>query len=532
MTGRIASMLFAGLSLLIAGEAFTARPNIVFILSDNQTAGATSPYGNRDVRTPNLEQLARDGVRFSHAYAASGMCSPTRATLMTGLMPSQHGLHNALFDPWVDGLDPGWNAVAEFRTLPYTLARRGYRTAMIGKWHLGDTREPSLGFQHWVALPYGHTLDFWNNELVENGRRYAVKDRHIVDVLAEKAVDYLGSVDDEKPFYLQLNLDGPYSLPPSNHGPGRNRHYASYAGKPFRSMPSEPISDRVLSRLGGPYDPSYEFGISDLGAVWDYILYGTIRMQGDRESYANFLSQNTVVDDAVGRVIDALKARGLLESTVIVFSSDQGNLFGQHGTWGHTMWFTPAHLYEEAMHVPLIVRSPGGRSGVVSDRLIGQYDVPVTLLALAGVEDAEFEGSPGRSFAADFTGGEPPAEWNEAVYFEQEESRGLRTQRYAYWKRLDDTGEPVLFDMQADPAQRNDLYPKLRESERVAHLDGMLESWFDRYADPAYDLWAEGIAKGTNPKPGMWIQRNPWPWIRKYWQDFVTEPPSPPAFSE
>jgi hypothetical protein len=86
--------------------------------------------------------------------------------------------------------------------------------------------------------------------------------------------------------------------------------------------------------------------------------------------------------------------------------------------------------------------------------------------------------------------------------------------------------------MQADPAQRNDLYPKLRESERVAHLDGMLESWFDRYADPAYDLWAEGIAKGTNPKPGMWIQRNPWPWIRKYWQDFVTEPPSPPAFSE
>lgn len=530
--GFSARILLGCAALLVAGSAVATPPNIVFILTDNQTAGALAVYGNRDVETPNVDRLAQQGVRFRSAYAASGMCSPTRATLMTGLMPSQHGLHDALHDAWVDGLEPGWNAIRGFRTLPYTLAQRGYRTAMIGKWHMGDSRVPGLGFQHWVALPYGHTTDFWNNELVENGTRRPVKGRHIVDALADEAVEYLASVATDAPFYLQLNLDGPYALAPSNSGPGRNRHYAKYAEREFRSMPMEPVSDHVLSRLTGPDDPSREFGIRDLYALWDRILYGTIRMQGDRESYANFLSQNSMVDDAVGRVMAALGARGLLENTVVVFSSDQGNLFGQHGTWGHTIWFTPAHLYEEAMNVPLIVVYPGGPAGAVSDRLVGQYDLPVTLLDVAEARDVTLEGSPGRSFASDFTGGEPPPEWNDAVYFEQEESRGLRTRRHAYWKRLDGMGEPALFDMQTDPAQRTNLYPELRDGEIAARLDAMLDGWFDRYSDPAFDLWAGGVATGTVPKPGMWLKRDPLPWIRKYWQDFVTGPPTPPAFSQ
>ena len=95
----------------------------MFILSDNQAASALGPYGNRDVETPNLEELTRKGVRFDAAYAVSGMCSPTRATLLTGLMPSQHGVHAALSDPWVDEQAPGWSAIGEYRTLPFTLAK-------------------------------------------------------------------------------------------------------------------------------------------------------------------------------------------------------------------------------------------------------------------------------------------------------------------------------------------------------------------------------------------------------------------------
>ncbi|MBW2274304.1 MAG: sulfatase-like hydrolase/transferase [Deltaproteobacteria bacterium] len=516
----------------LAAEAGARPLNIVFILSDNQSATALASYGNRDVRTPHIDRLARQGVRFTRAYAASGMCSSTRATLLTGLMPSQHGLHNALFDPWVDSLGPGWNAVAEYRSVPLTLANRGYQTAMIGKWHLGDTRQASLGFQHWVALPYGHTMDFWDNELVEKGSRHPVRDRHIVDVLAEKAVEYLGRVEIDRPFYLQLNLDGPYALPPSNYGPARNRHYARYAAQTFHSMPQEPVSDDILVQLNGPYVPGVGLEVRDLDAVWDSLRYGTIRMQGDRESYANFLSQNSVVDDAVGRVVAALERRGLMKNTVVIYSADQGNLFGQHGTWGHTIWFTPSHLHEEAVNIPLIVVHPDAGAGVTSKRMVGQYDFAPSLLDIAGVRDVELADSPGRSFAGALREAASEGEGPQAVFFEQEESRGLRTARHAYWKRLEGTGEPVLFDMSTDPGQRHDLYPEMRDSELVRGLDATLEQFFARYSDPAYDLWKGGVAKGTTPKPVMWLRRNPWPWAKKYWRDWVTHSPSPEPFSE
>ena len=497
----------------------------------------------------HIDALAAEGVRFTRAYAVSGMCSPTRATLLTGLMPSQHGLHNALSDPWVDEQEPGWSAIGEFRTLPLTLANRGYQTAMIGKWHIGDPTQASLGFQHWVALPYGHTLDFWHNELVENGRRFPVEDRHIVDALADEAVEYIEQVDSAKPFYLQLNLDGPYTLPPAVYGPARNRHYAKHVGQRFESMPIEPVHDAILSRLRGPYIPDQNlFELNSLDLVWDHLLHRTIRMQGDLESYANFLSQNEMIDDAVGRVRAALEARAIAGNTLVVYSADQGNGYGQHGHWGHTIWRSPAHLYDEAMRVPLIVSGPAGQThgskgnehvggaGVVSDALVGQYDLAATLLDFAGVSGVEFEGSPGRSFAAHVRPAAGSAPRREAVFFEQEESRGIRTERYAYWKRLDGFGEPELYDMREDPEQRNDLYAAAKHEPAVAaivaELDAMLTSFFGRYRAPAYDLWEEGVSKGTPPKPVEWVKRNPWPWIQKFGADYVWGAESAPVFEE
>jgi arylsulfatase A-like enzyme len=524
--------LAIALLLVFPGAALAESLNVVFILADNQAAVALPAYGNQDAETPHIDALAADGVRFTRAYAASGMCSPTRATLLTGLMPSQHGLHNALSDPWVDEQEPGWSAIAEFRTVPQSLAKRGYQTAMIGKWHLGDPRRPSLGFQHWVALPYGHTRSFWQNELLDNGESVRVEDRHIVDAMADSAVAYLEQLDPSRPFYLQLNLDGPYALPPSNHGPARNRHYARIATRQFRSMPLEPVNDHVLSRLTGPYVPGQElFELRSLDAVWDHLLYGTIRMQGDRASYANFLSQNAMVDDAVGRVREALRERGLAERTVIVYSADQGNLFGQHGSWGHTIWFTPARLYDETVRVPLIVVHPHGGAGSVSERLVGQYDMAPTLLELAGVNDVAFENSAGRSFAAAARGGESEP-GPDAVYFEQEETRGLRTARHLYWKPLADLGEPMLFDLASDPAQRNDLYPEQKGGALVAELDAKLDAFFARHSDPGYDLWQAGVSKGTPPKPFLWLKRNPVPWLQKYFSDHVLPAPSAPAFEE
>jgi len=356
-------------------------------------------------------------------------------------------------------------------------------------------------------------------------------------VLAQKAVDYLQQVDTGKPFYLQLNLDGPYALPPTNYGPARNRHYRRFAGRDFASMPVEPVNDRILKRLTGPFIASHaiENGVDgmSLDEIWNSLLYRTMRMQGDRDSYANFLSQNKLVDDAVGSVWKALVERGLDGNTIVIYSSDQGNLFGQHGSWGHTIWFWPAHLFDAAMRIPLIVYHPEVRErGVASDRLVGQYDLAPTLLALAGVTEVELEDSPGKSLVPDLLGKPDRAEAPGAVFFEQEESRGIRTREYAYWKRADGMGEPELYDVAGDPEQRNDLFPQRRNDDIVAQLDGELESFFARYSTAEYDLWHGGVAKGTTPNPVPWLKAHPLPWIKKFWRDFVTGPVVADRFEE
>ena len=189
------------------------RPNILFILTDNQGAEGLSVYGNKDVKTPNLDRLASEGILFNNVYAENGLCSPTRATIMTGLLASQHGVHNPYYEVLLDELPEGWSIIQEFRTLPQTLSNRGYETAMIGKWHLGQPWEPALGFKEWIAFPKGHTVNFWDNNMVVNDEVVEVKGEHIVDFLTDKAVEYLGSQDGSTQFYLQLNYDSPYTNP-------------------------------------------------------------------------------------------------------------------------------------------------------------------------------------------------------------------------------------------------------------------------------------------------------------------------------
>jgi len=470
----------------------TDRPvNLLFILTDNQPASILGVYGNPDVRTPSIDRLAGQGIRFTHAMASNGMCSPTRATLMTGLMPSQHGVHNWLDDEKLGEWPQEWSAIAEFRTLPLTLANRGYDTAMIGKWHLGQPWKPAVGFQHWVTFTEGHTIDFWNTTIIENDRSYPLEDTHTVDFFAEKAEAYLLARDSARPFYLQLNLNGPYLNPPSNLGPARNRHYPEYLGQEFRSFPRVAFNSNVAHQLIEPETPRF--------LIKKHLE--AIAMHNDPETMANVASQNTVVDDAVGRVLAALDKSGLADSTLVIFSSDQGNFYGQHGLWQHTVVTSPSNLYEAALNIPLLIRHPGKiRAGTVSNNLIGQYDIPVTILDYLDI-DVSFAGTPGRSFAGILRG--DPAGWRDEAFFEQEESRGVRTTRFAYWRRLEGTGSDELYDMKADPDQLENLADDPAYSDVIRELNGRLTAFFGRYIDPRYDLWRGGIAKGSVVRPQM-----------------------------
>ena len=506
--------IFFVLFLLLGSSALQAArqpTNLLFILSDNQPASIIGAYGNPDVRTPHIDRLASQGMLFTNSFAVNGLCSPTRATLMTGLLPSQHGPHDWLGDADIEKWPSNWSAVGEFRSLPYTLANSGYDTAMIGKWHLGQPHKPALGFQHWVTFLYGHTTDFWNNGIIDNGKTYEIKDQHSVDFFADKAVEYLAHRKGDKPFYLQLNLNGPYLNPPTNSGPARNRHYESYLDQDFDSFPRVAVSDNLLEQIKDPQTPKFLRGKH----------FETIEMHNDQASMANVASQNTMVDDAVGRVLKALDKNGLRESTLVVFSSDQGNFYGQHGLWQHTVVTRPANLYEAALNIPLIFRHPGQIApGSVNDRLIGQYDLPVSLLTYLGV-DTELENSPGRDFAPQLRS--QRSAWTDEVFYEQEESRGIRTTRWAYWERLRGTGEPELYDMRADPGQHVNLADRKEHAKLIASLSSRLDEFFTRYADPKYDLWNGGTAKGIVVRPGLFRDI--------YGPDWTTETKLIPAFN-
>ncbi len=497
-----------------AVKAMDKPLNVLFVLTDNQASTLLGTYGNTDIRTPHVDQLAREGIQFNQSFAVNGMCSPTRATLMTGLMPSQHGIHSWLDDALLDKWPKTWSAVAEFRTLPITLLNRGYQTAMIGKWHLGQPWQASIGYQHWITFTDGHTVDFWNNTVIDNDRTYKVEGKHIVDFFTDKAVEYLENYDGKKPFYLQLNYDGPYTNPPTNMGPARNRYYKEYAGKDFPSFPRVAYNENLVQQLMDPENTSPFF--------LEKLRQG-LAMHNDPATMANVASQNTLVDDGLGRVLAKLEEKGLAENTLVIYSSDQGNFYGQHGLWQHTIVTKPASMYETAMNVPLIVRHPGHiPAGSKSEALIGQYDVPVTILDYLGINDVEFENSPGQSFVSLLRGKEE--DWSDAVFFEQEETRVIRTRRYSYWKRLGSTGRNVLFDLQKDPGQETNVvdYPEYRDI--VTNLDKKLDTFFSRYAASEYDLWNGGVAKGSVDRPEVFR--------RLYGNDWRPQAEIKPAFSE
>jgi arylsulfatase A-like enzyme len=470
-------------------------PNLVVITADNQPATLLGCHGNPDVLTPNIDRMAAEGTRFSRCFAANGMCSPGRATLVTGLMPSQHGLHNWLDDDSMGDWPDDWCAVREFRTLPSALSHRGYQTALIGKYHMGHPAAPMPGFDRWLAFAVGHTRDFYDNEVIDEGQRYRVSGQHIVDFFTDKAVEYLRVADRSRPFFLNVNYDAPYLLPPANFGPDpRNRFYERYAGHEFRGFPREAVNAGLLDCMTDESASPRLRRFSRALAL----------MHNDPATMANVCAQVTLVDDNVGRLLTELDNLRLSADTVVVFTADQANLYGQHGLWGHTTNTFPSHLYDAGLHIPLIIRRPGDiPGGNVVDLLIGQYDIAPTLVDYLGFGGTGFAGSPGHSFAQ-LLRGQRVNDWPDAVFFEQEETRGVRTSRYSYWKRLPGVGDPVLFDLESDPGQRSDVASDPAYSAVVSQLDEQLVTFYRDYSDPRYDLWQGGRAKGSVVRPDLY----------------------------
>ena len=481
------------------------RPSIVLIVTDNQSEQLLGAYGNEDIKTPNIDALAESGMRFTRAYASSGVCSPTRATLLTGLLPSQHGVHNGL--PSIFELEE-WAAVEEFRSLPQTLAEAGYNTALIGKYHLGAPQKPQMGFQHWVTFPTGHTTSFHDVEIIDNDSFYVLEDEHLTDFWTRKAEEFIAEQAPETPFFLYLAYNGPYNLPPLVTRPPKNRH-ADYYKDHVPAFPQEPVHpflrraaieessvDDVLElqaeyRAWGVKDAE---SIGESGASAE-LSYGwqTIEALNNKTAMINLASEMTMIDDGVGRVLEALREQGLAENTIVIFTSDQSSAFGQHGLWGNSSWAKPHPVYREHMQIPLIVRLQSVvPAGVASDRIINQYDIFPTLLELAGLRDKRIQDSPGSSFAPMLRGDEQS--WDDTAFFEYITVRAIVEKDWKLVRRM--FGEPSeLYHLKADPRENYNLYGDPQYRDVVERLDRELKDFFLTFANEKYDPWRGGTGK-------------------------------------
>jgi len=466
-------------------SAAPSRPNIILIVSDNQSQSLLGAYGNSEIHTPNIDRLASEGIRFRNAFAVNGVCSPSRATLLTALMPSQHGLHVALPS---DINVPGWSGIEEFRSLPQTLADIGYRTGLVGKYHLGMPQKPQLGFDYWVTFPSGHTTTFYDQTVIDNGREYTVHE-HLTDFWTDKAVEFLSAQTSDRPFFLYLAYNGPYMLPPTVNMEPKNRYAAYYTEHPPK-MPQEPVHPFLKNWAQGLHAPS-SLMLKEGTTAWT-----AIEALNNKTAMINTASETAMVDDGVGKVMAKLRQLGLDDNTIVIYTSDQGAAYGQHGLWGNTSWSFPFIAYNVNMQIPLIIRFKGRiPAGVEADEFINQYDLFPTLLDYLDLKDRSIANTPGKSFAPILAGDQIDA-WEDAAFFEFVTVRVIRTPGWKYMKRLDAEGGNTLYDLKSDPDENVNLIDRPEYAQVVSELDKKLTAFFDRYADRKFDLWKGGTAKG------------------------------------
>lgn len=428
------------------------RPNVVFILTDDQGPWAAGCCGNPEIRTPNIDRLAESGTRFENFFCTSPVCSPARASLMTGRIPSQHGVHD-----WIRHRNMPPNAaryLEGFACYTDLLAGAGYTCGLSGKWHLGDSISPQHGFSSWLTIPYGGSR-YNNAELIVNGQVRIVPG-YLSDIFTDEALRLIDERGDG-PFYVSLHYNAPHS-PWTGHP---QDIVDSYDGCPFKSCPQEAAHPHIR------------------GHMRDHL--------GNRESLKGYFAAVTAMDIGVGRIIDRLEELGLRENTLIVFTSDNGYSCGHHGFWGKGNGTFPLNMYENSVKVPFIVSQPGHiPQGRVSSAMMSQYDFMPTLLDYAGLPPVEDQTLPGVSYLPVWLGQQEEAREEVVVYDEYGPVRMVRTRRWKYVHRYP-YGPHELFDLAEDPDERRNLVAEEAQAQRVSEMRTRLARWFERYVDPARD---------------------------------------------
>jgi N-acetylglucosamine-6-sulfatase len=435
------------LFLALALGAAAAPRNIVFILTDDHRFDAGGFAGHPFLETPHLDRLARGGAYLPHAFVTTALCSPSRASILTGLYAHRHGV--------VDNNNP---VRADLVFFPQLLHRAGYQSGFFGKWHMGGEGDaPQRGFDRWVS--FRGQGEYWPDRrgtpstnrqpmTLNVDGRVVPQEGYITDELTDYALRWLDRVPREQPFFLYLSHKAVHAdfVPAERHA-GRYRD---------RKLP---IPASRLKHEGAP------MWVQNQRNSWHGIEFPYHSALDVEVYYRSYCETLLAVDDSVGRVMDALRARGQLDDTLIVYMGDNGFAFGEHGL------IDKRTAYEWSMRVPMIVHCPAQiRGGQTLKPMVANIDIAPTLLAAAGVEAPR--DLDGRSFWP-MLRGEPQAPRKDLLYeyfwernFPQTPTlHALRTDRYKYIHvhGLWDTDE--LYDLERDPGETTNL---IRSAEHAA----------------------------------------------------------------
>ncbi len=396
-----------GISGAGCGRRPASRPNFIFILTDDHAHDALGCSGHPWIRTPNLDRLCERGVRFSNAFVTSSLCSPSRASFLSGLYPHQHGVcSNEVND-----------LLPSTPIFPGLLQAAGYRTGFIGKWHMARWSSPRAGFDHWVS--WNGQGDYFRNTLNVDGN-WELCRNYITDEITGRGIEFLEK-EDPRPFLLVLS------------------HKAVH--QPFRPAPRH-------AQLYGDVTVGAEVPEGDrldLKPDWGGRMQGPDRVAFQRD-YARTLA---AVDEGVGRVLTALEDSGRIEDTVIVYAGDNGFMMGEQGG----LWDKRA-AYERSIRIPLILSYPARFDpGFVCPALALNIDVMPTLLQLGGL--APPAGLPGMDLAGLADG----SLQRDAFLYEYFQELGpvpttvaVRTDRYKFITYPRNPDLPLeLYDLRYDP---------------------------------------------------------------------------------
>jgi len=457
-----------------------AQPNILFVMSDDHAAHAMTCYGSRINETPNLDRLADEGVLFTNCFCTNSICSPSRASILTGTYSHVNGVHTLH-----DGFD------GRKQTFPKLLQRAGYATAVIGKWHLGHggLHDPT-GFDYWKVLP--GQGDYHDPEMIEMGEKKIVPG-YATDIITDLCLDWLEKRPSEKPFCLLCHHKAPHRHwePDDKHAhlyediliPEPVTFHDDYENRAAAAAAAKMRVGRDLYELDLKVPPPEGLSPSERKS-WNYQRY-----------IKDYLRCVASIDDNVGRLLDYLDAEGLAENTIVIYTSDQGFFLGDHG------WYDKRFMYEESLRMPFVARYPREiPPGTRSDRIALNVDFAPTLLDMAGVPvPGDMQGRTFRSLLR----GEAPADWRTSMYYRyfMHNSRdhavfahyGLRTERHKliyYYEHDPMPPEWELFDLQEDPDEMRSLYHDPAYRDVVSDLQEELRRLRQQFGDTT-NAWPE-----------------------------------------